>query len=178
MPSKPASPCRHPLCAAKAEPGSGWCLTHQRPARAAVEQADDRRGTAASRGYGSKWRDQSLAFRARHPICGGYLRAVMRCWSEDRARDYHGIREAAADGGKPATFLLREQGDFLATHPIYTAQNVGCGQGTEVTDHIIPHRGDQQLFWSTWNWQTLCKKCHDEKTAKHDGGFRGAKSNT
>ena len=34
-----------------------------------------------------------------------------------------------------------------------------------VVDHITPHRGDQDLFWDTDNWQALCKPCHDRKTA-------------
>ncbi len=33
-----------------------------------------------------------------------------------------------------------------------------------VVDHLIPHRGDQALFWDESNWQPLCKKCHDRKT--------------
>ncbi len=33
-----------------------------------------------------------------------------------------------------------------------------------VVDHIIPHRGDQRLFWDESNWQPLCKSCHDRKT--------------
>ena len=40
-----------------------------------------------------------------------------------------------------------------------------------VTDHIIPHKGDKKLFWDRSNWQALCKRCHDKKTAKEDGGF-------
>ena len=40
-----------------------------------------------------------------------------------------------------------------------------------VVDHIIPHKGDQKLFWDTRNWQPLCKPCHDKKTATEDGGF-------
>jgi 5-methylcytosine-specific restriction enzyme A len=40
-----------------------------------------------------------------------------------------------------------------------------------VVDHIVPHRGDQALFWDTENWQSLCKPCHDRKTAREDGGF-------
>jgi len=27
-------------------------------------------------------------------------------------------------------------------------------------DHIIPHRGDEKLFWDETNLQTLCKNCH------------------
>jgi len=33
-----------------------------------------------------------------------------------------------------------------------------------VVDHIIPHRGDERLFWDETNWQPLCKQCHDKKT--------------
>ena len=37
-----------------------------------------------------------------------------------------------------------------------------------VVDHIIPHRGDQKLFWDQNNWQALCKNCHDKKTLTED----------
>jgi 5-methylcytosine-specific restriction protein A len=40
-----------------------------------------------------------------------------------------------------------------------------------VVDHIIPHRGDQALFWDEENWQPLCLVCHNAKTAREDGGF-------
>lgn len=32
---------------------------------------------------------------------------------------------------------------------------------TEVTDHIIPHKGDEQLFWDADNWQPCCRWHHD-----------------
>ena len=38
-----------------------------------------------------------------------------------------------------------------------------------VTDHIVPHKGDPALFWDPNNRQSLCKRCHDRKTALHDG---------
>jgi len=44
-----------------------------------------------------------------------------------------------------------------------------------VVDHVTPHGGDKRLFWDRDNWQSLCKSCHDRKTAVEDGGFRGAK---
>ena len=31
-------------------------------------------------------------------------------------------------------------------------------------DHIIPHCGDADLFWSEENYQSLCKSCHSSKT--------------
>ncbi len=32
-------------------------------------------------------------------------------------------------------------------------------------DHIIPHRGDMEIFWDQDNWQTLCRSCHARKSA-------------
>jgi 5-methylcytosine-specific restriction protein A len=40
-----------------------------------------------------------------------------------------------------------------------------------VVDHIRPHKGDYDLFWSSENHQAMCKRCHDVKTATEDGGF-------
>ena len=37
-----------------------------------------------------------------------------------------------------------------------------------VVDYIVPHRGDQKLFWDKSNWQPLCKACHDRKTWRED----------
>ncbi len=36
----------------------------------------------------------------------------------------------------------------------------------QVVDHIVPHRGDRELFWDRGNWQTLCERCHNAKTAR------------
>ena len=35
-----------------------------------------------------------------------------------------------------------------------------------VVDHIIPHRGSRELFDDTSNYQSLCKRHHDQKTAR------------
>lgn len=32
-------------------------------------------------------------------------------------------------------------------------------------DHIIPHKGDQAIFWNEANWQPLCRMHHSIKTA-------------
>jgi 5-methylcytosine-specific restriction enzyme A len=57
---------------------------------------------------------------------------------------------------------------FLVEHPLCVdCQKEGrAGVATEV-DHIIPHRGDMNLFWaSETNWQGLCKRHHSAKTAR------------
>jgi 5-methylcytosine-specific restriction protein A len=34
-------------------------------------------------------------------------------------------------------------------------------------DHVVPHKGDQRLFWdSDHNWQSLCASCGTAKSAK------------
>lgn len=50
-------------------------------------------------------------------------------------------------------------------------QKVGRETAANVVDHLIPHRGDQALFWNRRNWGSSCKRCHDLKTATEDGGF-------
>nr|WP_305775513.1 HNH endonuclease signature motif containing protein [Ferrovum sp.] len=61
---------------------------------------------------------------------------------------------------------------FLATHPLCAAcEGKGRITPAQVVDHVIPHRGDKQLFWDRNNWQALCKRCHDIKTTREDGGF-------
>jgi 5-methylcytosine-specific restriction enzyme A len=56
---------------------------------------------------------------------------------------------------------------YLAKHPL-CASCLGDGRLTAATvvDHVVPHRGDQDLFWNQGNWQGLCKRCHDAKTAR------------
>jgi 5-methylcytosine-specific restriction protein A len=37
---------------------------------------------------------------------------------------------------------------------------------SKVIDHIIPHKGDERLFWDEDNMQPLCINCHNRKTGK------------
>lgn len=46
---------------------------------------------------------------------------------------------------------------FLFSNPVCYF----CGAASEVTDHKVPHKGDELLFWDKSNWMPLCKKCHD-----------------
>lgn len=62
---------------------------------------------------------------------------------------------------------------YLRYHPLCVACAPRVVAANEV-DHIVPHRGDQELFWDQDNWQALCKPCHSKKTANEDGGFGNA----
>jgi 5-methylcytosine-specific restriction enzyme A len=40
-------------------------------------------------------------------------------------------------------------------------QQFGYTEPSTVVDHVIPHKGDYELFWDQTNWQGLCMNCHN-----------------
>lgn len=59
--------------------------------------------------------------------------------------------------------------DFLATHPFCVAcYKKGILTKATETDHIIPHKGNIELFYDFKNLQALCKSCHSKKTNRED----------
>ena len=68
----------------------------------------------------------------------------------------------------------RARAAYLARHPLCVqCQAKGRIEPSTTVDHIVPHRGDQKLFWDEANWAALCKPCHDAKTAR-EGRWGGA----
>jgi 5-methylcytosine-specific restriction enzyme A len=60
----------------------------------------------------------------------------------------------------------RARAAYLARHPLCVRCHAkGCVEPSTTVDHVVPHRGDPVLFWDERNWQGLCKRCHDAKTA-------------
>lgn len=68
------------------------------------------------------------------------------------------------------------------TRDLFTCQWQGCGFASAnpsdlVADHVVPHRGDERLFWAEDNVQTLCTTCHnrlkqaEERAARATGGW-------
>jgi 5-methylcytosine-specific restriction protein A len=115
MPYAPPHPCNQPGCGALTT--APYCADHARELR---QRFDRERGTAAARGYDSRWRRAREGWLRSHPLCAEHER----------------------------------QGEVVAAM---------------VVDHIRPHKGDRVLFWDRGNWQSLCKACHDRKTAAEDG---------
>lgn len=122
MPHAAPHPCIYPGCTVLVETHDSRCEKHRIQAQ---QESDKQRGSAAIRGYDTRWRAARKIFLRRNPLCA-------ECQSK-------GILKAAA-----------------------------------VVDHIIPHKGDTGLFWDESNWQALCKRCHDRKTAKDDGRWGSA----
>ena len=96
------------------------------------------------------------------------LTREARCESHKRKRNKIGeaSRPSAAKRGYGSRWREARRA-WLAKHPLC----VLCGESgrtvaASVVDHVVPHRGDRQLFWDSSNWQSLCEKCHNRKTAR------------
>lgn len=58
---------------------------------------------------------------------------------------------------------------YLQSNPlcVYCKED-GIITAANVVDHVIPHMGDQGLFWDTGNWQALCNPHHDSTKAREE----------
>lgn len=45
----------------------------------------------------------------------------------------------------------------------------GLVAASSLVDHIVPHRGDEVLFWLVENWQPLDTTCHQTKGLRESG---------
>lgn len=66
MPRRAAHPCAWPGCPNLAEPGHRYCPEHERQVQ---KEYDQKRGTAAQRGYDARWRRLRKMFLAANPVC-------------------------------------------------------------------------------------------------------------
>lgn len=102
----------------------------------------------------------------RHPgcpalTCKGYCPKHKPKRAERRASaEYHGWYSLSiwTDDLRPAQLLREPWCRECARHGVSTRATV--------VDHVIPHQGDWQMFIDPANHQSLCKRCHDQKTAR------------
>jgi len=68
---------------------------------------------------------------------------------------------------------LKARASYLLSHPLCVyCEKLKRVTAATVVDHIVPHRGDQALFWDKSNWQSLCKPHHDAaKQAEDQAGI-------
>ncbi|MBR0128914.1 MAG: HNH endonuclease [Neisseriaceae bacterium] len=63
----------------------------------------------------------------------------------------------------------KERAKFLTQNPLCVyCQKKGRNTLATVIDHIIPHKGDDTLFWDKNNWQPLCTHCHSSVKAREE----------
>lgn len=112
---------------------------------------------------------------------GGYCPAHKRV----AQKQVDSRRESSTKRGYGYKWQKAREG-YLRSHP-FCVDHQRAGELVQaiVVDHKIPHRLDEAmssgdadrianakaLFWDQDNWQSLCKTCHDSKTAREDGAF-------
>ena len=61
---------------------------------------------------------------------------------------------------------LRAAKAYKVRHPLCVmCEAEGIVTPAYAVDHIIPHKGDNKLFWDESNWQSLCQHHHNAKSA-------------
>lgn len=100
-----------------------------------------------------------------HPGCPNL---TDRKYCELHKKEHTSDRPSAESRGYDARWRKASK-RFLLMFPFCSVcQREGKITKATVVDHIVPHRGDQNLFWDEQNWQPLCKSCHDKKTWRED----------
>lgn len=70
----------------------------------------------------------------------------------------------------------RQARAYLRAHPLCRfCEAAGRVTMARVVDHVVPHRGDEVLFFDETNWQGLCPSCHSgaKRELEISGTLRG-----
>jgi len=109
--------------------------------------------------------DQTCNNRVERGYCPEHARARNRARGSQRARGYTRRWESRARRFKARYPLCGMRPDG---RPPVMSQCYDEGRITPAyqVDHVVPHRGDDDLFWDEINnWQALCAACGSRKTA-------------
>lgn len=80
----------------------------------------------------------------------------------------YGHRKSSAERGYGSRWQ-KYRDAFLKRNPLCVMhQKLGQVVQATVVDHIIPHRGDQSLFWDKSNHQALCESCHNRHKQRQE----------
>ena len=107
-----------------------------------------------------------------HPSC---KELTNDAYCDKHKRQYDKLRGSSYDRGYDNQWR-KYRILFLREYPLCEiCLKEGRVKSSTVVDHIQPHKGNKVLFWDEKNHQSLCKECHDRKTATEDGGFNNYK---
>ena len=108
-----------------------------------------------------------------HSQCPALVEAGERFCEKHRKAHYKQQdrdRGSASERGYDARWR-RARRMYLRENPLCAeCLKEGRTEAATVVDHIIPHKGDYEMFWDSENWQPLCVRHHGEKTAKETWG--------
>ena len=96
--------------------------------------------------------------------CAACKRGVEQSRRTSRERGYSRRWEAAARAFRAQYPLCGMRPGGLS--PVMSqCHDQGRVSPAEQVDHVVPHRGDQALFWDReGNWQSLCRACGARKS--------------
>ncbi len=103
----------------------------------------------------------------RHPGCAALVPYGTKYCDKHKPLHPEEVRSASSRGYGRAWQDARKL--YLVAHPL-CIECMKEGKYVKATDvdHIIPHRGDRNLFWDESNWQALCHRHHSIKTRNED----------
>jgi 5-methylcytosine-specific restriction enzyme A len=91
-------------------------------------------------------------------VAHGVLCACQRELGRARRARHDRRRPSARQRGYTSAWQ-KARAAFLRTYP-YCKHN-GCGRPATIVHHVIPHKGNDRLFWDRSNWMPVCQPCHD-----------------
>jgi 5-methylcytosine-specific restriction enzyme A len=107
-----------------------------------------------------------MAAKIKHPCRYRGCRALT---TERYCEEHRGRGDKRESAGRRGYNRAWQQArlSYLSSHPLCVAcEAEGRVRAAVVVDHVVPHRGNAELFWDESNWQALCKWHHDQKTGK------------
>jgi 5-methylcytosine-specific restriction endonuclease McrA len=97
--------------------------------------------------------------------CGRVVPNGERCECQRTATRERNARHDARRPSGSARYpreWRKARTEYLTMHPhCRECSKHGIARIATVVDHIIPWRGDRNLFWHRANWQPLCAPCHN-----------------
>jgi 5-methylcytosine-specific restriction protein A len=87
-----------------------------------------------------------------------------------KRRNYDKVRGTRTERGYDNRWL-KASAQFRKGKVCVMCEKKGIVKMAECTDHIIPHKGDMELFWDVKNWQPSCISCNSEKAASEEGAL-------
>ena len=100
-----------------------------------------------------------MASPCKFPRCPApsVARGYCEAHKQEASRSDQAQRGTATQRGYHARWQRRRAG-YLREHPLCVeCLKEGRTEPAFGIDHIIPHRGNRQLFWDESNWQSLCQ---------------------
>lgn len=95
------------------------------------------------------------------PSMPSTFRAANAPTRSEAVSEYDRRRGSARERGYSSKWDKASLGFLRRNRVCVACEQAGVLQASEVTDHIVPHKGCKSLFWDRNNWQACCRWHHD-----------------